>query len=104
MTTILKPGTRLFGAACTTEVIVVRAPQTPVEILIGGQPILLSAADRADGLSVAAGHEGPSQMGKRYVDETGTVELLCTKAGAGLPAVGDLVCGIKDAKPLPSSD
>ncbi len=47
---------------------------------------------------------GGTQMGKRYVDEGGNVELLCVKAGEGSLAIDGKVLQIKDAKPLPSSD
>ena len=100
----LKPGARLFSAVCATEMITVKAPAGEVDITIGGVAPVLSAADR-DGSSVATeGHAGGAAMGKRYVDETETVELLCTKAGAGVPAIGGQLLEIKGAKPLPASD
>ena len=43
-------------------------------------------------------------MGKRYVDDAGTLELLCTKPGDGVPAVAGEVLQLKEAKPLPASD
>ena len=104
MAITLKPGTRLFGAACETQLIVVRATADPIDLRIGGHPVLTSAADRTGGLSLVAGHDAPTLMGKRYVDASGSVELLCTKPGAGSIAVGDSLCELKDAKPLPSSD
>jgi hypothetical protein len=105
MGTILKPGTRVFGAACTTEMIVVKAPQQPAEIRIGGHPALQQAADRvAEPPAILEGHHGPTLLGKRYVDESGAFELLCTKAGEGAAALGDEIFQVKDAKPLPSSD
>ena len=36
-------------------------------------------------------------MGKRYVDEANTIELLCTKPGDGLPAIAGALLTIKDA-------
>lgn len=45
-----------------------------------------------------------TNMGKRYVDEAGTVELLCVKPGQGSLSIGGTALQIKDAKPLPSSD
>lgn len=45
-----------------------------------------------------------TNMGKRYVDEAGTVELLCVKPGKGSLSIGGVALQIKDAKPLPSSD
>jgi hypothetical protein len=47
---------------------------------------------------------GGTQMGKRYVDAAGTLELLCVKPGKGSLSVGGVALQIKEAKPLPSSD
>ena len=104
MAVVLKPGTRLFGAADATEVIVVRAPSEPVDVRIGGHPALTDAASRTEGLQVDTSPDAAPVMGKRYVDESGNLELLCTKAGTGALAVGDELCTIKGAKPLPASD
>jgi hypothetical protein len=43
-------------------------------------------------------------MGKRYVDESGDVELLCTKPGTGSLTVDGAPLTVRGAKPLPSSD
>lgn len=104
MAITLKPGARIFGAACTTEAIVVRAPADPVDVRIGGHPALLDAKSRPEGLQATTPAEAAPAMGKRYVDASGTLELLCTKVGAGALAVGDDLCTVKDAKPLPASD
>ena len=53
---------------------------------------------------VAAGHEGPTLVGKRYVDDQTGVELLCIKAGDGALYVNGERLELKEAKPLPSSD
>ena len=45
-----------------------------------------------------------SQIGKRYVDAAGTLELLCTKPGEGTLALGSAPLVLKEAKPLPASD
>jgi hypothetical protein len=100
----LKPGARLFSAVCTTEMIVVKAPSGEADITIGGAAPVASAAERAGGGVVADGHGGGAAMGKRYVDDAGTIELLCTKAGDGVPALGAEVLQVKEAKALPASD
>jgi hypothetical protein len=82
----LKPGARLFSAVRSTEIIVVKAPSGEADITIGGAPPVASAAERKGG-AVAAGHGGAA-MGKRYVDDAGTIEVL----------------QLKEAKPLPASD
>ena len=104
MSLTLKPGVRLLSNACTTEMIVVRAPAGDVEITIGGSTPALVAADRQTGGHVAEGHGGGVAMGKRYVDAADTVELLCTKPGDGLPALGGEILQLKESKPLPASD
>jgi len=100
----LKAGTRLFSAVCTTELITITAPGEDVDVTIGGAPPLLSADDRDGSGSPAAGYDGGTAMGKRYVNADATLELLCIKPGDGMPADGGVVMVVKDAKPLPASD
>jgi len=102
MSLTLKPGARLFSAVCDTQLIAVKAPADAVDLTIGGTTALMEAA--APSGSIADGHGGGALVGKRYVDDDGTIELLCTKAGDGLPAIGGLPLSIKDTKPLPASD
>ena len=98
-----KIGARLFSDACTTELIVVKAPADPVELTIGGVPPVASA-DARTGAAIVPGHDGGTKIGKRYVDAAGTIELLCTKAGDGAPALAGEMLGPKEAKALPTSD
>lgn len=100
----LKPGTRLFSAVDETEVVVVRAPAAPIALTIGGVSPVLAATERSGSESVVPGHDGGSQIGKRYVDADESIELLCTKAGASVPAVAGTPLDLKSAKPLPASD
>lgn len=104
MSVTLKPGTRLYSAVSATELIVVKAPAGEVDLTIGGAPASTDAADRDESAGAAEGHDGDALMGKRYVDADDTIELLCTKPGPGLPAIGGEVLSLKDAKPLPASD
>ncbi len=104
MSTQLKPGSRLFSAVCSTELIAVKAPADAIDITIGGAPPVASAADRDGSGSVAEGFGGGAAMGKRYVDADDTVELLCTKPGDGIPAVGGVPIVLKEAKAFPASD
>lgn len=103
MTTQLKPGVRLYSAVCATELITVKAPEAAVELTIGGAEPVLSADARTGG-APATGHDTGAAMGKRYVDEADTIELLCTKPGPGVPALDGTPLHIKDAKALPASD
>jgi hypothetical protein len=102
----LKPGQRMRSVVCTAEVVVVTG-SGDVDLRCGGLPM-----GPIDGLTPAAGTDGApltgmaggAQVGKRYVGEAGTPELLCTKPGAGTLSVGATPLEIKGAKPLPSSD
>jgi len=100
----LKPGTRLRSAVCTTEVMVIQAPNRHVDLRCGGVPLVplgtTLPAEAAPIPSAAAG----TQIGKRYVNQAGDLELLCTKPGQGSLAEGAEALAIKGAKPLPSSD
>ena len=104
MTIDLKAGTRLRSVVSPTEVIVVKATATAVDIRCGGHPMIGAADDAPSGLQVEPGFDEATVVGKRYADAEGAIELLCTKAGAGSLSVGDVPLGLKEAKPLPSSD
>lgn len=104
MSLMVKPGTRLFSAVCSTEMIAVKAPGVPVEVTIGGATPVTAAADRPGDGTVADGHDGGALMGKRYVDADEVIELLCTKPGDGVPALNGVLLVLKDAKAMPASD
>lgn len=98
----LRPGEQLASTVCTTRVVVVRAPAAgrPV-ITCGGSPIEPATAGRPSTSPVT---DPVTLIGKRYVDASETLELLCTS-----PGVGELSCDgtpmtIKAAKALPASD
>lgn len=99
----MKPGLKLRSTADATEVVVVRAPATPVELTCGGRP-MVPATEAVEAAGVVAGHEGGTQLGKRYTDDDAGLEVLCTKPGEGGLACEGRVLGLKSAKPLPSSD
>lgn len=98
----LKPGTRLWSQTSTAAVIVVKAPAgEPTELFCGGAPMVPQAP--------AGPPAGPSteervELGKRYTDEAGRLELVCTVAGAGPLTLDGIVLGIKAARSLPASD
>jgi hypothetical protein len=100
----LKPGLRLRSAVCELEVIVVRAPSEDVDLRCGGHAALTADAPRPEGGSVAPGFDLGTQLGKRYTDPDGQIELLCTKAGPSSLSIGDSLLTVKEARPLPSSD
>ncbi len=96
----MKPGTKLKSAVDDTEVMVIKGGDGA--LTCGGAP-MGDAKPATPGAIDPAFAEG-SKVGKRYVDEAGTIELLCVKAGKGSLALDGVALGIKDAKPLPSSD
>ena len=100
----LKAGSRLRSAVCDTEVMVVMAPQGDVEPTCGGAPMVELGADVPAGQTLSDDAAEGTQIGKRYVNEAGDLELLCTKPGKGSLGVGGTLLTIKGAKPLPSSD
>jgi hypothetical protein len=100
----LKPGTRLRSATDETELIVIRAPAEPIDLRCGGHPVLPHEAAPSAVLPIDSAHAGGCALGKRYVNEDGTLEVLCTKAGEGGLSVGEVALTPKAAKPLPSSD
>lgn len=99
----LKAGDRLHSTVSDAEVIVIRAPGDDVAVTCGGLP-LARAGEDGPRLEVPAGQEGEVLLGKRYVDDGDTIELLCTKPGEGALAVDGRPLQLKTAKPLPSSD
>lgn len=100
----LRAGSRLRSAVDTTEVVVVKAPADAIDLRCGGHEMLPFDAEAPAGGSPVAGLADGTQLGKRYVDAGGTLELLCTKAGDGTLSVGEAPLGLKEAKPLPASD
>jgi hypothetical protein len=100
----LKAGTRMRSAVCATEVMVVAAPPDDVEVTCGGAPMIDIGDDPPAGASLAPDAAEGTALGKRYVNEDGNLELLCTKPGEGSLGVGGALLSLKEAKPLPSSD
>lgn len=101
---VLKPGTRMRSAVCKTEVMVIAAPGDDIELSCGGAPMIGNTESPTDGASPAAGADGGTLLGKRYVNAAATVELLCVKPGDGSLSIGGEALVLKEAKPLPSSD
>ena len=96
----MKPGTKLKSAVCDTEVMVIKGSDVVIEC--GGAPMAEEKTDQG-GQPDSAYADG-TLMGKRYVDEADTVELLCVKPGAGSLSIAGVALATKGAKPLPSSD
>jgi hypothetical protein len=102
--TQLKAGGRLRSAVCTTEVMVILAPHDGVDLSCGGAAMLALGTEPPAGLEISPDAKDGTQIGKRYVNEAGDLELLCTKPGEGSLAAAGEPLSVKGAKPLPSSD
>jgi hypothetical protein len=74
-----------------------------IELCCGGRPMRDVGAEPPGDAPDPAFSSG-TQLGKRYVNEAGTLEVLCTKPGAGSLSVDGVALALKGAKPLPSSD
>jgi hypothetical protein len=92
------------SAVCATEVMVVAAPPDDVDVTCGGAPMINIGDEPPAGASLSPEAAEGTALGKRYVDEAGNLELLCTKPGDGSLGVGGALLSLKEAKPLPSSD
>ena len=99
-----KPGTKLRGAADSTEVIVIRALSEEVDLRCGGYPMVTSGKNGGNLLPLDPEFADGTQLGKRYINESADLEVLCTKVGAGSLSIGNEVLSIKSARPLPASD
>lgn len=99
----LKAGSRLKSAVCDTQVMVIAAPTGDVTLTCGGAPLLEATANAPRG-TLDPEHKNGTQIGKRYVNEDASLELLCTKPGEGSLAASGQPLKLKEAKALPSSD
>jgi hypothetical protein len=101
---LVKTGSRLRSAVSAAEVIVIKAPDRDVALTIGDQPVVHEGDDDVKGVDKDQKTDDVLALGKRYTDPAETIELLCTKAGAGSLAMNGEALFLKTAKPLPSSD
>ncbi len=97
----LSAGKRLKSAVCSTEVMVIAAPDGDVDLTCGGSSM---AEDATGDGAVDSEHADGTAIGKRYVNEDGSLEVLCVKAGDGSLAIGGAALALKDAKKLPKTD
>ncbi len=98
----LRPGARFQSTVCMTEVIVVKGTG-PADLACGGAPMVAAGTAERAGQPDPDGADG-TLLGKRYGDPDETVEVLCTKAGAGTMTLGGIALQVKQTKPLPASD
>lgn len=100
--TQIKPGLRLRSAVSEVEVMIIKA-DVSATLTCGGTAMLAAGEQAPAGSSDTLG-DFVCQLGKRYVNKAGSVELVCVKGGKGALAVDGEVLEIKAAKALPSSD
>ena len=96
---MLKPGSRLKSAVCDTEVMIIKAADDG-ELACGGVPMDEDPEKTAPTSDSMHG----CLIGKRYVNETQTIEVLCVKSGEGTLYYNGDELMTKDTKKLPSSD
>ncbi len=100
----LKPGSRWKSAVCDAQLVVVRAPNEAGELQCGGAAVVPIDAPASSTGAVAPDFAEGVLIGKRYLDETSGLEILCAKPGKGSLAFNGTAMVIKGAKPLPASD
>lgn len=99
----IRPGSRLKSTVCDTEVIVVKG-MGEFAVTCGGAPMVDAGTEVVDKGEPAGDAAEGTAMGKRYVDADDSVELLCTKPGAGSLGIDGTLLSLKESKPLPASD
>jgi hypothetical protein len=96
-------GSRWSSTVCPTEVLIVRPGADATALTCGGAAMV--PAGTAGGVAKTSAPPGDGLLlGKRYVDETTGLQLLCTKPGTGTVAVDGRPVTPQTAKPLPASD
>ena len=97
---MLKPGSRLKSAVCDAEVMVIKAGADD-EVTCGGAVMATDVSEKS------AGDDAQMHgclIGKRYVNQGDSIELLCVKSGDGSLYCNGEELMTKDKKKLPSSD
>ncbi len=98
----IKPGQKLASSVCSTEVMVIKAPTAGL-LCCGGVEMVAAGSEPASGEKDDA-LMGGCQIGKRYVNEDQSLEVLCVKAGEGSLSVDGAALTIKEANKIPSTD
>ena len=99
----LKTGARLQSQVCDGEIMVVLAPADDLQLTCGGAP-MVDAGQAGDKLAIDPEHAVPIVIGKRYVTEDESLEVLCVKGGEGSLAANGQLLLLKDTKQLPKTD
>ena len=83
---------------------VVTASEDDVTLTCGGAEMVAPGTEAAYDAQVSHDHAVGIAMGKRYITEDETIEVLCVKAGDGSLAVNGQLMLQKDTKQLPKTD
>lgn len=100
---LLKTGARLKSTVCDAQIMIISAPEEDVDLNCGGAAMVDASSEIEQG-AIDSEHRLGVQIGKRYVDEGSTLELLCIKPGEGSLALNGITLLLKDTKKLPKSD
>ena len=98
---MLKPGVRLKSAVCDAEIMIIKIGAGD-DVTCGGKSMHVDAP--AAKVAGDDGHMHGCLIGKRYINQAETVELLCVKSGDGSLYCNGEELMTKDTKKLPSSD
>ena len=101
---VLKVGSKLKSAVCETQIMVIRTIPEALDLRCGGTAMLPAADPAPAGAALDQAFAEGTLIGKRYIDATDRVELLCTKGGKGSLSLGNEKLLVKQPKALPSSD
>jgi hypothetical protein len=99
-----KVGARYRSQVSDTEFIVLQAPADDIDLTCGGVPVIAPGETTPADVPPPADLDEETPIGKRYVDNSGSLEVLVTKGGFGALAVAGIRMSQKVTKPLPSSD
>lgn len=101
----VKPGQRLASTVCGGRFVLVAAGGGQHDLRCGGQPLVpLGDEPASPSGKPDPDHAGGTQVGKRYTNADGKVELICTQAGEGSLTCDGEEMSLKAAKPLPAAD
>ncbi|MEU5841459.1 hypothetical protein [Rhodococcus sp. NPDC047139] len=100
----VRSGQRYVSAVCATSIVVVKGPQSDIDLRCGGAAMLAAGSEVESRPGPAAGYDQGTIIGKRYWDEETGLEVVCTSAGPGSLSLGDRTLPERPPQPLPSSD
>jgi len=98
------PGTRLRSQVCDGQFIIVRAAAGDADLACGGRPVVPLDAPESPRLEGDQATAEQLQLGKRYTNAAGDLEVLVTKSAAFALTLDGEPLVMLQSKPLPSSD